>query len=348
MPNYTSSVDAKSRIFLYSRFSRYLTENFFLNTFSPLVFNPVFLNLTFNSSFYIENSNRGFYQHSLVNDNDNIDFFNIYRRSLFNAFFMQNMLDVPICFKKSKSLKRNRLSLPLLKFVNHISKNGKNEQYCKIIFKTFMQFFEIKPNNDKFIPLFLSTVNWKSAWFSLLHFFELTSITKKIVLSLTSEEQNLIEKTMTKEQVSDFRQNHLYLRSSFTTPITDFGKTATNLDDFKNLMYLKLMVINPVFNFFVFNVDKNIRKFARGKTGKYVFIWKFIPLHKRNALVLKLIKKNINFNNGKKLTNRLFNLLTQIFFEPQKTFLWKNKIFIYNYVFKNFKKSLMLNLRTIR
>jgi len=41
---------------------------------------------------------------------------------------------------------------------------------------------------------------------------------------------------------------------------------------FKN-SFLKLFnEINPIFTYFIYSVDKNIKKYSRGKSGKYAFV----------------------------------------------------------------------------
>ena len=52
------------------------------------------------------------------------------------------MIDVPICFKKSSSLKTKNFELPLLKFSNFLMKKGKKEKIFKFIFKAFRYFFK--------------------------------------------------------------------------------------------------------------------------------------------------------------------------------------------------------------
>jgi hypothetical protein len=44
----------------------------------------------------------------------------------------------------------------------------------------------------------------------------------------------------------------------------------------------------------------------------------------------------------------LLHILELIFFNFKNSFLWKSKIFMYNYIYKNFKKTLMTNFRTIK
>jgi hypothetical protein len=40
----------------------------------------------------------------------------------------------------------------------------------------------------------------------------------------------------------------------------------------KNKILENLMFVNPVFAYFIYSVDKDVRKFSRGKSGKYRFV----------------------------------------------------------------------------
>ena len=72
------------------------------------------------------------------------------RNSSFIKFFINNMIDVPVCFKKSSSLKTRNFELPILKFSNFLMKQGKKEKIIKLIFTSFRFFFQnIKSNNSK-------------------------------------------------------------------------------------------------------------------------------------------------------------------------------------------------------
>jgi hypothetical protein len=64
------------------------------------------------------------------------------RNSSFIKFFINNMIDVPICFKKSVSLKHHSFELPLLKFANFLMKQGKKEKIIRLIFSSFRSFFK--------------------------------------------------------------------------------------------------------------------------------------------------------------------------------------------------------------
>jgi ribosomal protein S7 len=93
-------------------------------------------------------------------------------------------------------------------------------------------------------------------------------------------------------------------------------------------------------------VDKNVRKYSRGKSGKYSFVWRYIPSYKRRYLAFRWVIKDIRFNLNKSFSDRIFKTLLNLVTEPEKSFAWKSKNYTYAYIFKNFRKSLMHNLRT--
>jgi hypothetical protein len=43
---------------------------------------------------------------------------------------------------------------------------------------------------------------------------------------------------------------------------------------------------------------------------------------------------------------RLIKTFENLYYSPEKSFAWKSKVFSHNYVFKNFRKSLMSSLKT--
>jgi ribosomal protein S7 len=60
------------------------------------------------------------------------------------------MIDVPICFQKSSSLKTKNFELPLLKFSNFIMKKGKREQTLKNLFNAIRALYK-EFNEEKLI-----------------------------------------------------------------------------------------------------------------------------------------------------------------------------------------------------
>jgi len=127
----------------------------------------------------------------------------------------------------------------------------------------------------------------------------------------------------------------------------NFNKFVNFNLNVKSIFLKKVQTILPIFTFFIYNVDKNIRKFSRGKSGKYTFIWKYVAPYKRPYISLKWLIKDIKFNSNHKLFDRLTDTFLKLTKDPKASFAWRSNTFAHNYVFKNLKKTLMTTSRTV-
>ena len=130
---------------------------------------------------------------------------------------------------------------------------------------------------------------------------------------------------------------HLWGSQTFS-PQTDWS--------FKTLLLKELNKFNPLFNFYIEKVDKNILKNSRNKTDKLKLIWKFVPIYKRLYVTMTWLLKDLKFQKSKRFATRLLKVLELIFINPQLSFIFKLKNFIHFYVFKNFKQTLLQTLQS--
>jgi hypothetical protein len=79
--------------------------------------------------------------HDISSDVDVKKHFIFLRHSTITSFFASNMVDMPMCFKKSKSLYSKTFELPLLKFINIIMRHGLREQALKAVTLSFNRCF---------------------------------------------------------------------------------------------------------------------------------------------------------------------------------------------------------------
>lgn len=262
--------------------------------------------------------------------------FKFLRKSSFISFFITNLIDVPKCFKKVKSLKRLNYELPLLKLSNFLMKNGKKEQLQIFFFKAlaslysknYLQKSDLVPNKSPLIHVF-SKIRYD--WI-------------KLYLTLSS----LFEFPQQKRFAGLLSSHVCKFPVSFKNFLSFYGKNINYGCYVKNILLEKLIFILPVFSFFMHNIDKNVKKYSRGKSGKYVFVWKYVAAYRRKHLTLRLIAKDVKFASGRKLQERIKNALSLIFSDPRKSFAWRTKIFSYNYVFKNYRKTLMKTLKMLK
>lgn len=258
----------------------------------------------------------------LINDNVMGNFFYL-RKLTFINFFLNNMIDVPICFKKSKSLKLKNFELPVLKFSNFLMKEGKREKILKILFKTIGDL-HIHYKKEQII----SDVD-QNNWAQLYFFFG-----------------NVFWNRLFKNTRQSFYNIENNIFTDYNNLVTSEEKSINSDFFVKSYLLSRLSKVLPVFSYFIYSVDKNIRKFSRGKSGKYTFIWKYVAPYKRLFLAMRLIVKDIKFFSGKSISERILKTLISLTDSPEKSLIWKSKIFSHNHVFKNFRKTLMSSLRT--
>lgn len=240
------------------------------------------------------------------------------RKSTFISFFVENLIDIPVCFKKSKSLKNKNFEFFFLKFTNLFMREGKKEKAYRSILLSFFLFFDEINHQLQIKNAFL---DWYRYLFSLslAGFYD-----QKTINDYPREEFLMIFQHFYKDQKKDI---------NFEA-------------DVKSLIGKNLSQISPMFLYFVYNVDKNVRKFSRGKSGKYVFVWKYVAPYKRKFLMFKWLLKEIKFDDSRTLDTRLSNFFNTLFFNIKDTHAWKAKNFTYSFIFKNFRKTFMLSLKT--
>ncbi len=325
--------EIKIPYFTHTPFLNYNNNNFYF-----LINNFFYLNTNINSLFFSSNNNTNINHYVNSSDNTNLfpTFFNVsftdssflndffyLRNSSFIKFFINNMIDVPICFKKSDSLKMKNFELPLMKFSNFLMKKGKKEKIIKLIFSAFRFFFKnFKLRNLK---INIDNISWLELYFLISNLFY------KYNYSEVYKFNFILDTNLS-----------MYYGNLFSSN-TKSTNTALFL---KNYFYSLLSKVSPIFSYFIYSVDKNIRKYSRGKSGKYTFIWKYIAPFKRIKLSMRWIVKDIKFIQNQKFSARLIESFETLLTNPEKSFSWKSKIFSHNYAFKNFRKSLLSSLKT--
>jgi hypothetical protein len=88
------------------------------------------------------------YENDFVVDTNISELYINLRKSTFITFFTTNMIDIPICFKKSKSLKNKNFEFLFLKFTNLVMREGKKEKTFRMVLNNFFYFFNEKFENE--------------------------------------------------------------------------------------------------------------------------------------------------------------------------------------------------------
>lgn len=230
------------------------------------------------------------------------------------------MVDIPLCFKKSRSLYNQSFELPLSKLVNIIMRKGLRSKVLKIIGSTFFTFINLFQKT-----LTSSTIyNW---------------MTMHVLLDLTH--------TNTTGGLSNYIMSKDYpLNIYYDNILHKEGIKLNTKSSFNSIFFEAIKEYYPVFSFFVRKVDKSVRKNSRGKSGKYVIIWKYVPSYKRLYTTLRWFIKDLKFQKLKTFKLRFLKILETFILNPKVSFLVKLRQFVHVFVFENLKNKLMKTLKT--
>lgn len=106
------------------------------------------------------------------------------------------------------------------------------------------------------------------------------------------------------------------IRSSLVKAFMLFLNYTNKISPRKSLMFSDLLdiielswkIVTPTFKFTFHLIDKKIRKFSRGKSGKYRLSLNYLPPFKRMKYVFKVLKKNIKIFRDNTLDSRMFEM----------------------------------------
>ena len=257
--------------------------------------------------------------------------FNHLRATRFDFFFRRNGIDIPKCFKRSKSLRRQQHGLLFLRLVNFFMRRGLRIRTITLFTRLLRSL-----NTDIEIKALSSYTNIHS-WQQL--FLLLTKV------------------------IPESTQNYAYMMRPFTTHPMKVKKYAWRLTDQTYLtdtsripksplcpqtaLFERIRKIEPLYNFYVYRVAKKIYKNTRGKSGRYTFIWKYIAPYKRTFITYYWLFKELKLKTDKQITRRILRMFTLLLFKPNV--LWASRVarFSVLYVYRDCRVTLAETYRSV-
>jgi len=245
--------------------------------------------------------------------------FSFFRKKTITSFFLMNLIDIPLCLSKSKSLYKKTFEIKSLRFVNFLMVHGNRNLALKSINKASLTFL-----------------------------YEWMDINKKNTLHNSWIHNYLIANT------NFINQNRLSLRTDISSiRLLELENTILKKNyhyntafSFKTYLFKYLKTFLPVFGFFIQKINKLKKKHTKGKVEKLRLMWKYIPPYRRFFQTLKWLLKDLKFQKYKTLEDKLYGTFKTIFLTPSLSFLVKLKTFVHLFVFQKFKKTLLQTLKT--
>jgi len=252
-------------------------------------------------------------------EHESIDEFEYLKERNFTMFFRENLIDIPRCFRKTKSVRRPINQIDLLKLNNYLMRDGKRIKVFKYLLSTVWSILDSLKNQSNYI--YKTDLNWSTIF-----------ITFNYLLYNKSKHKSF---TPINEETTTYGHT-----------IWPTGKFIEDNWNINTIFFKNMYQMLPIFSFYIYKVDKKIFKNTRGKSGKFTFIWKYVAPYKRLFLVMHSLLKELRIKSGRTLMDRLDITFKTLIFNPDKTWIWRARKFSHNYVYRNSRKTLAETYRT--
>lgn len=113
-------------------------------------------------------------------------------------------------------------------------------------------------------------------------------------------------------------------------------------NNFFNIFINKIYKNSFFFYIHFIKVHKNIRKFSRGKSGKYRAVYKYVPIFKRLKTTLKIFFREVRIKKVNKYFDSLLSCLFNFVFKRNKSLINFIKNNTYKKLYKKYKYSILL------
>lgn len=247
-------------------------------------------------------------------------------------FFIAQQIDTPISLKIKQSPLRPILKHPSTNLVGMLARHGKHTKirisylwaYNYLIRK--FSYPLIHTNDTTGAPfLFNLMLNIPNNLFtSELHEFEPTKV------SILSERGDLLD------EIKYLKYNH-----SIEKDYLHFSTEKI----FYRILFDLLREYYPVFSMKARRVDKLRYKHSRGKSGKYLVEWRYIPRYKRLNSVLRWLTEDVVLQRASTFRNQILNSLNLLLTNPSEHLVSKNRNYVHKYVYSRYRQSLLRTLK---
>lgn len=249
-----------------------------------------------------------------------------YKYPTLSSFFLLQRIDIPLCFKKSKSLHHATMVTPQVRLLTMLMRKGRRSYVLKHYSKAISQLITTSYK--------LNDLNENKGWWR--QYYRLFAQLKLMKTNPASRNISFFSQTRDYTMLDHYQQVYN----------SNYYEAQGHLRS-QSWLYKEWFKYLPVFNFYVRKVDKLKRKHSRGKSGKYSIVWKYVPVYKRFITVLRWFIKDVRFQKARTFYLRLFKTLELLMFDAPSTLVSKFRNFVHSYVFQNHKKTLLKHLRSV-
>jgi hypothetical protein len=249
-----------------------------------------------------------------------------YQYPTISSFFLMQRIDIPLCFRKAKSLYTSTMVTPQVRLVTMLMNSGRKAYVLKH-YSTAL---------SKLLNTGHTTSTPESGHLQWRSYYKILAQVKFLPTHSASSKYLYAQRFNSLNMIDEYQQSY-----------TDSSYEAKSTLRAQSYLYREWFKFLPLFNFYVKKVDKLKRKHSRGKSGKYAINWKYVPKYRRFVTVLRWFVKDVKFQKSRTFDQRLLKSLEILLYDSSSSLVHKFRQFVHTYVFQNHKKTLLKTLRSV-
>lgn len=254
---------------------------------------------------------------------------NNYPLTLKQFFILQNV-DTPSLLKQRRSKFRTELTLPTTQLIGMLAKHGLHRRirisYLWVYYTLVQQllFPHVNLNQPQTTRSIINLIKSQP-----LQIDPASLPVKTLRLTQPVDYNNIYD-------IQPWRFNHNFDQNVIAL------ETQTTINSFF-FNHLKRYI--PIFTMKTQKVDKMRFKHSRGKSGKYLVSWKYVPRYKRLGVVLRWLTEDITLQKASTFRLQILKAHQTLLTNPSNSLLNKNRNYVHKYVYTRYRNTLLRTLK---
>ena len=155
----------------------------------------------------------------------------------------------------------------------------------------------------------------------------------------TGSQRSFIKVLNSRGRLDTFRLCFVNFFNKFTSkvlqePLLQTWQIPALLDIFS---HINSIPVHFKFSFHI--IDKKIRKYSRGKSGKYKIEFNYLPPFKKRSYIYKIMKKSLKSIKGRTYLERLDKMFNIILFQTHRSLIARYSLFSSKYVTRHLEHT---------
>jgi hypothetical protein len=271
-----------------------------------------------------------YYDHKYFNWEEALTYYPLTLKS----FFIQQRIDTPVFLKQKRAKHLPSFKYPAAQLVGMLARHGQHKRIWRSYFDAY----------NKLVNHYLFPISSKYAVRDVLPTLNFALVFPSLVFNSLKFDFSYPDYVWTED---DDTSHPMLPDGRYDDEIVDTRVILNEKRYFHRALLTHMKQYLPIFAMKFRKVDKLRFKHSRGKSGKYMVEWKYVPVYKRLNIVLRWLTEDIVLQRSLTFKGQIYNSFNTLLTSPRESSVKRNRNYVHKYVYARYKNSLIRSLKKI-